>query len=235
MAQNIIDSIRSVVEKHYSESAEVLLLADLGKILRANGSWLPADDQRPLGSFVEEMAPEIILIRDPDAAAFVTVVPADKKQLALEAIERRHKTHLLSRLPRPILLAFCLKADNQAVYVRTTPPYRYQFGESPETGFAAVEEHFRLPGLYVGDPRALSPADALALVEKVEGWAKQHNFSLDKFRMDRGSNSPTPAQVVPQPKRDTNALERLYAAQPSSLAAQMVMPFDIAVYLSRLP
>jgi hypothetical protein len=239
MTQNITDSIRSVIEKHYSAptsaSTELLLLADLGKTLQASGFWPPADDQRPLARIVEEMAPEIVLVRDPDVPAYIAVVPAGKQQLAAEAIARRHETDLLSKLPRPILVAFCLKADNQAVHVRITAPYRYYIGEATETDLVEVEERFRLPGLYVHDPRALSAADAVALVKKIEGWAKQHNIPIETLYAENRTKSPTPAPGVRQANRGTNALERLYAAQPPGLAEKMVMPFDIAVSLSRLP
>lgn len=235
MTQSISDSIRLAVEQHYSKSDGVLLLADLGNTLRENGSWPPPDDQRPLAKFVEELAPEIVLIRDPEVVAYVAVVPAGKEQLVKDTIERRRKTHLLGKLPRPVLLAFCLKTDQQAVYVRTTAPYRYHIGETAEAGFVVVEERYRLPGLYISDPRSLSVSDAIALVEKIEDWATQHNIPLERFYTDGKARLEAVAPVVATPKKDTNALERLYAAQPHGLAAQMVMPFDIAVYLSRLP
>lgn len=236
MAQDVSEAIRATVLSHYAETDDVLLLSELGKMLRVKGHWPPPDDQRPLVKIVEELDPEIILRRDPHASAYVAVVPAAKEHLVTEAIERRRRTHLLSKLPRPILLAFCLRqGEGQPIYVRPAPPFRYHIGESPGSDFVPIEDCFRSPGLYIDDVDALSPGDAIDLVGKIEGWASQHGIRLEQFSADRRGGWPVPAAGSQPPRATTNALERLYEAQPPNLREQIVMPFDIAVYLSRMP
>jgi hypothetical protein len=238
MTKSIINAIHEAVLKHYSESSEPLLLAELGKILRSNSSWPAADEHRSLSRVIQDMAPEVVLVRDPDAQAYVVVVSANKKGDVEQAIARRQKTRILYRLPRSILLAFCLKSVNgQNVYVRTTAPFRYQIAENPGSKeFVIVEERFRSPGLYVDDPRSLAQAVALRLADGIQDWAKQHDVRLEMLFLSNKVQSYSPAlDEKPQPKRGTNALARLYAAQPTGLAERIVMPFDIAVYLSRLP
>lgn len=236
MVHDIAETIRTKVLSHYAGTDNVLLLSELGKVLQLEGRWPPPDDQRPLAKVVEELAPDIVLRRDPHALAYVAVVPAAKEHLVTDAIESRRRTHLLSKLPRPILLAFCLRqGDGQPIYVRPAPPFRYYVGESPDNGFVPVEERFRSPGLYIDDVTKLAAKDAVDLVDKIESWANQHGIRLEKLSTDRGAGWLVPTTNGQPPQPTTNALERLYQAQPPNLRDQIVMPFDIAVYLSRIP
>jgi hypothetical protein len=237
MTEIVTDTIREAVLKHYSSSDSVLLLAALGNTLRERGVWPPSDDGRSLIQIIDEMTPAIKTIRDKDTPAYIAVVPAGKEHLVNEAIARRRKVRFLTELPQSVLLAFCLKVpDGARVYVQTSPPFRYHVGE-PSTldGFEAVEASYRLPGLYVGDLSALTEADAEVLSENIAAWQSQHNILIAKHRGREKTPVASTVADVPRPKKGENALERLYAAQPEGLAERIVMPFDIAVYLSRLP
>ena len=237
MSQTTTDTIRAAVLKHYSGSDAALLLAELGNTLRGSGAWPPANEERTLGQVIDGMAPEVKLVRDPDTPAYIAVVPAGKEHLIREAIERRRKARFLAELPRSVLLAFCLKVpEGISVYLQTSPPFQYHIGEpSVADGFEMVEASYRLPGLYVGDPRALSASDADTLSARIEAWVMQHKISIAKHRGRDKAAEASKAVDVPRPKKGENALERLYAAQPEGLGERIVMPFDIAVYLSRLP
>lgn len=237
MTQTIIDIIRSAVLKHYSESDAALLLAELGNSLRKSGAWPPANGDRTLAQVIDDLAPEIKLVRDLATPAYIAVVPAGKEHLVTDAIERRRQVRFLMERPRSILLAFCLKVtDDVNVFVQTTSPFRYHIGEpSPMESFELIEASYRLPGLYIDDPRALPASDAQALSERIEAWAKRHNISFTKHKAQEKTPARTAVADVVGPKKGHNALERLYAAQPEGLGERIVMPFDIAVYLSRLP
>lgn len=177
------------------------------------------------------------MLHDPGAKAFVAVFPADKESLAREAIEKRKKVSLLEKLPRPIILAFCVKTDGDApVYISTSPPFRYQLGAAPGPNYVLVEETYRLPGVYVENPRSLAYGDAVRLAEQITAWASHHSVDLEQLRVDEALRTPH-SEILPSShlKKVENALERLYAAQPQGFAERIVIPFDIAVYLSRLP
>lgn len=237
MTQTIADAIRAAVTEFYAKSDGVLLLADLGNILRRTGTWPPTNESRTLGQIIDDMVPDIKLIRDPDVPAYIAVVPDGKEILATEAIEHKRRTRLLMAWPRSILLAFCLRVPvGVNVYVQTSPPFHYRIGEAANMeGFELVDAVFRLPGLYVSDFRTLPVSDAIALSKNVEGWANQHKIPPTKYRNQEKAPLPGPTTSVRLPMRDKNALERLYAAQADGLGERIVMPFDIAVFLSRIP
>jgi len=230
------EDIRLRVEQHYASSNEPLLLSDLGKDLSRSGLWPPQGETRPLANVIADLAPDLRLVRDPDAKAYVVVVPADREELAKAAIDRRQGKHLLRSLPRPILLAFCVDSPPGAeVYLRVEPsPPRYQVGNQPDDpAFVLVETEFRSPGVYIDDPLQLKSETADQLVRGIQGWAQKHNIALDKLPVvDKGpwlGYSAVPAAGLP------NALERLYAAQSREMAGRLVVPLDIAVILSRHP
>lgn len=236
MSQGSTDAIRTTILNHYNNKDNVLLLSELGKLLREQDHWPSQEDQRSLVKVVEELQPEIIIVRDPEAVAYVVVVPAAKKCLAEQAIEGRRCSNFLAKLPRSVLLAFCLrKMDDQSIFVQLAPPFRYHVGQCPGSGFVVIDEQFRSPGLYINDPAALSLDQTTDLVIKIENWARQNNIQLADLFGERQDRRPAMATSSRPTGSTKNALERLYEAQSLSLREKIVMPFDIAVYLSRIP
>lgn len=223
------------VEKHYASTDRPLLLSELGQHLRQAGGWPPDGEARPLAEIVQALAPRLSLVRDPKARAYAIVVPAGKENLAKSAIEQRHKFQLLRSLPRSILLAFCVQAPAATdIYLRLEPPHRYVVGDKPDDPtYVPIEAEYRSPGLFLGADRHVAPEDAKRLMEGIESWAQRHDVQLDKLT---GPNKGTgPAALVASPTKHTSALERLYAAQAPDISSKMMVPFDIAMVLSRLP
>jgi hypothetical protein len=230
------DLVKEHVAAHYAGSEVPLLLSELGKELRAEGRW-PTNETRSLAEIVEGLGPDITIVRDPETPAYVIVVPADKKHLAEQAIEQRHSQRFLANLARPVLLAFCVKTEaSQAVHLRTTTPFRYHVGEPPdEPGFVCVEPEFRSLGIFVRELQSLSPGDSKRLAENITRWARSHDIAVQSLFHGTKVQSKSDNSRVPLPQKVENALARLYAAQPPGLASRMVVPLDIALYLSRLP
>ncbi|OMG60080.1 hypothetical protein [Brevundimonas sp. ZS04] len=230
----IVQEILQRVERHYATpGVGPLMLSSLGQDLRKHGLWPIENDKRSLAAFLSEEIGAVVLRSDPTATAYVVVVPKGQEALADKAFERRRGQQLLKRLPRALLLAFCVDT-NAPVSVRLNPaPLRYVVGDLPdEVGeWAAVEANFRTPGLFVPEDRGLPVADADLLLAHLTAWADLH--AVDLFELaSRPAREVAPPAV---PELAANALERLYAAQAEALRDKLVVPVDIALLLSRQP
>lgn len=231
------EDILDRIQKHYASSEDVLLLSDLGASLGLAGLWPIEGEDRPLSEVVQGLTPDVSLVRDPKSKAYVVIVPKGKEDLALRAIDRRHKIHFLRQLPRAVLLAFCVEAPaGSHVYLRLQPPYRYLIAAQPlGEGYMAVEDQFRTPGLFIDDPRSIAADDAERLSSKIQEWASTHSISFEEIKaIDRAERHET-SDERPKTPSGVNALERLYSAQAAGVAEKMVVPADIAVTLSRMP
>jgi hypothetical protein len=228
------DDLRDRVNRYYASDAASdgpLLLSTFGKILRREKLWPIDGETRSLASVIADLAPDLVLTRDPDAEAFVVITPKGKEEIAVQAIERRQDLNLLKRLPRAVLLAFCAQTPD-AVYLRCRPPYRYSIDERPpDEGYIRVDPEFRMPGVFLDESRNLSPPNTQRLMHGVRRWAARHNIDLKSMASERPS---AVAQVAAEQKQAANALERLYQAQPPEWRDRLVVPVDIALTLSRL-
>lgn len=230
------EDIQSRVERHYASSDDVLLLSDLGEELRDAGLWPIEGEPRQLGEVVAALAPKVSLVRDPEAKAYVVVVPAGREDLAEKAIERRHKLLLIRKLPRSVLLAFCADVvDNAEVFLDTESPHKYVVGDRPEgQSFVLVEPEYRVPGLYVDDSRTLPIEEAERLTSGISAWAERHGLDVRKWIVSERAERPD-REVSRRRPGTSSALERLLLAQSPEVAERLVVPVDIALALSRIP
>jgi hypothetical protein len=228
------DAIKEAVRAHYAASEEALLLSHLGTKLRDEGSW-PDGEARSLAEFIEEEIPEVSVVRDKEVSAYVVVVPADKEDLARQAIELHKSRHLLRRLPKALLLAFFVDNQGVPVSVTRTPPFKYALGEGNADAIP-LPDKYRFPGKLFIQVQNLSPAEVRELSSNVKDWAHEAGIDLDALiRADRTKEAPREAFRQAPAAAAASALERLFAAQLPDVAARMIVPFDIAVALGRLP
>ena len=226
------DELRTRVAQHYSASQEPLLLSNFGKELRLAGLWPKEEETRTLANVIRELAPELSIVADPDAKAFVVITPAGREDIAHAAFERRHDLLLLKRLPRAVLLAFCANTK-QPVRLSATPPFRYSTNDPPPNdGYVLVDAELRTPGLFIDETLSLPPDDAQRLLSGLKEWARRHSIDLVKMA---SQPPPPPSSRRPPAKLSANALERLYEAQPQEWRDRLVVPVDIALALSRMP
>ena len=234
-----IEDIEAKVASHYASSRDPFLLSDLGIWLRDAGLWPIEGETRTLADFIGSSGMDLELVRDPKAAAYVIVVPSALRPLAEAAIQHRRDVRFLAALPRSALLAFCVESEvNATVYLRRTPPFTYSVGFSnSDPAFVPVEEEFRIRGLYLRDIRSAPKDDLRRLSDNIHRWAERHRVSLEQFlhkeKPEIVENSPPTAP--PAVGHLSNALERLFAAQPAELSAKLIVPIDIALTLSRIP
>lgn len=231
------DDILARVAAHYAHDAGVLLLSDLGEDLRAAGLWPVEGEPRQLYDIIDGMD-GVTLVRDPSHKAYIVVVPSGREALAEEAIRRRADLQLLKRLPRAVLVAFCLDIEGPVqVYLRVEPPFRYAVGETtPGEPYLPIEEEFRIPALLVEDVRGLAPAHVQELAAKVRSWSAHHEIPIERLTRFAPKSAVTEqASKVTEAVKARNALERLHSAQSSDVAARMIVPIDIALALSKMP
>ncbi|WP_287104765.1 hypothetical protein [Brevundimonas sp.] len=122
-------------------------------------------------------------------------------------------------LPKSVQIAFCVRTEaGEIVTLRVTSPFDYKrikVGELVRPGFRVIAEEYRKPGL------ALSSAtvqDKQALWQQFLAWAQQEQLDPSTFQAA---------------KKDSNALARFLAAQPSDIIGRIVIPADIAEILLR--
>ena len=136
----------------------------------------------------------------------------------------------LEDIARPVLLAFCIDARDQPVYVRRSRPFRYEVGSpSPDEAseFVYVEPEYRRPGLRIDSPQSLSMNDKLDLEARIQKWAIVHGLQMEQFSRLEQDGKP----VADSGK---TALDRLLAAQAPDVAPRLMIPADIAQILARI-
>ena len=221
----ILNRVREIVAAHYSEKSSPLLLAELGIQL---GQSLRPLHKTLTQLIVDANDPDLLIIRDKSAPAYVAVTTSKSKPIVAELLERRRQSTAavpdLGGLPRSVLLAFCVPTlRDKQVYIYRSPPFKYEIrdkGADPDPELIEVDERYRRPGLKISNPEELNAVDHLDLQTKIITWSRDKSVSLDKFNL---------ASL----KKTTNALVRLLAAQRVGIAEKIVIPGDIALLLVR--
>jgi hypothetical protein len=224
----LIIGIKKIVSAHYQNSSAPLLLSDLGAVLHNGDMWNSTNsDGKKLRQIIEDANdPDLLIVRDPDSPAYIAVSTQASKAVIEQFVEHRRRASSvipdLSALPRPILLAFCLRKDEgKNVFVRKSPPFKYEIDVPPESQsqYFMVDDRYRRPGLNINDVSELNVSDRLDLQTRIASWSKDNGIQLEDFYVRR--------------KKLTNALERLLAAQSPGMAQKIVIPGDIALILSQ--
>jgi len=224
--------VREIVAEHYRQNSSPLLLANLGLRLRNQNLW-PSEqaDGKPqsLRQLIEAAHdPDLCIVRDRSAPAYIAVTTAAAKPMMERYIERRSQTKAaipdLEALPLSVLLAFCVQAEpGERVFLHRSPPFKYQIlsaDDAAPTEYVEVDQRYRRPGLKVSPVSELSASDRLDLQTKIAAWSRDKNIPVEGLYRDAVN-------------KNSNALERLLAAQRPGLAAKIVIPGDIALLLSR--
>ena len=116
-------------------------------------------DRKTLRQVIEEARdPNLLIVRDKNAPAYVAVTTEAAKKLVEQFIDRRTQTASaipdLDALPRAVLLAFCVRPESgKTVFLRTSPPFKYEIAErlgEDSNHFLPVDERYRRPGLTYG-------------------------------------------------------------------------------------
>lgn len=228
----IEEQIEAQVRDHYSDAdAKVLLLSQLGKKLKDEGHWPPQNDSRTLTEIVEETA-GVSLVRDENAKAFIAIVLAGSEQIANDAIEERHKRIFLRDVSRALLAAFTIEVDpKKNVYVHLKPKLKFSVDAQEVPDAILVDAKLRTPGLDVSDIRDLALDDVTRLDSNIRTWCNRHDVD---FRAITWKQERPDTLAETEDSQASNGLERLYAVQDPGLAKRLVIPFDIAIELSRM-
>jgi hypothetical protein len=230
------EDLHGRVQRHYHATEKPLLLSDFGKELQSAGLWPIEGDRRSLAETLAAVAPSLVTVADPDASAYVVVTLRGEEERADRAFEQRRKVRLLRQLPRSVLLAFCVQiGENDQVYLRKDPPYRYVVNPDQIDNLWPIEHRYRRPGLFIESNRTIPDHEAAALMQNVVAWADEHLVDLDALAASKSQEGREPVSVPVPARVAANALERLRNAQPSGLVERLVVPMDIAVLLSRNP
>jgi hypothetical protein len=230
------EKIKAIVRAHYERTRAPLLLSHLGAEIERRQLWPEERGQRNLKQLISETCePELQIVRDKRSPAYIAVVTPDVRAEVEDQIAKRTPVQQsiqirLEDLARPILLAFCIDVQNQPVYVRRVPPFRYEVGAIPQDRISEhilVDAEYRRPGLRLDHPQQLPSADKHDLENRIQKWAMAHGVDLKQFmRTEEPAGS--------QPEDGHTALDRLLAAQPRDIAERMLIPADIAQILTRI-
>jgi hypothetical protein len=229
------EKLISMVRAHYAAHRTPLLLARLGTELDKADAWPVDREQRSLKQLITDLAsPDVDLVWDKRSPAYIAVATPDVREAVIDQIQERLGARSVSirleDIARPVLLAFCIDAHGQPVYVRRTRPFRYEIGQVPADQFAdfvLVDAEYRRPGLRVDRPQALSATDKVDLANRLQKWALAHDLVVQQFyRPDNESKEVSDPQMT--------ALDRLLNAQTPDVAQRLMIPADIAQVLARL-
>jgi hypothetical protein len=230
------DKITAMVRAHYAANRTPLLLAHLGTALDKENAWPTDRGERSLKQLIKDCAaPDLDIVWDKRSPAYVAVITPDVRDSVLAQIDERlgnnkSVTVRLEDIARPVLLAFCIDARGQPVYVRRSRPFKYEIGAlsvDRASEYVLVENEYRRPGLRVDRLQALASSDRRDLEGRIQKWASIHGLLVEQFvRLDQEEKDIAEAGKT--------ALDRLLAAQPTDVAQRLMIPADIAQILSRL-
>jgi hypothetical protein len=228
--------IKDRVRAHYAANRTPLLLARLGADIERNDEWPTDRGQRNLKQLITETcSPDLQIVRAPRSPAYIAVVTPDVRedvvaQIADRFADKEGAPVRLEEIVKPVLLAFCVNAQDQPVYIKRTKPFRYEVGSVPPdhaTDYILVEPEYRRPGLRIDNPHLLSLSDRKDLESLIQKWAAVHAIQMEQFsRFDQEEVEPLEA--------GRTALDRLLGAQSPDVAQRMMIPADIAQILSRI-
>jgi len=228
--------IKDRVRAHYAANRTPLLLAHLGVEIEKSDEWPTDRGQRSLKQLITETcAPDLQIVWDRRSPAYIAVVTPEVRadveaQIADRFVEKESVPVRLEEIVRPVLLAFCVNAQNQPVYIKRTRPFRYEVGSVPPdhaTDYILVEPEYRRPGLRIDRPHLLPLSDRKDLESLIQKWAAVHGVQMEQFsRVDQDEKETSEA--------GRTALDRLLTAQPPDIARRIMIPADIAQILSRI-
>jgi hypothetical protein len=228
--------IKDRVRAHYAANRTPLLLAHLGSEIEKSGEWPTDRGQRNLKQLITETcAPDLQIVWDRRSPAYISVVtPEVRADVEAQIADRFASKDVvpvrLEEIVKPVLLAFCVNVQNQAVYVKRTKPFRYETGSIPPdraTDYILVEPEYRRPGLRIDSLHLLPLSDRKDLESLIQKWAAVHEVRVEQFsRIDQDEKE--------LPEGGRTALDRLLAAQPPDIAQRIMIPADIAQILSRI-
>lgn len=235
-ADEFQQKIKDRVRAHYAASRTPLLLAHLGAEIEKSGEWPTDRGQRNLKQLITETcAPDLQIVRDVRSPAYIAVVTPEVRadvelQIADRVANKESGPVRLEEIVRPVLLAFCVNAQNQPVYIKRTRPFRYEVGSIPPDramDYILVEPEYRRPGLRIDQPHLLPSNDKKDLESLIQKWAAVHGVQMERFsRFDQDEREPSEA--------GRTALDRLLIAQAPDIAGRIMIPADIAQFLSRI-
>ena len=230
------DKIKAMVQGHYAASRTPLLLAHLGTDLDKADAWPSDRGQRSLKQLIKDCAsPDLDIVWDKRSPAYVAVVTREVRndieaQIAERLGNNKAPSVRLEDIARPVLLAFCIEAHEQPVYVRRSRPFKYEIGNlstDRASEFIYVESEYRRAGLRVDRLQSLPLSDRRDLEGRIQKWASVHGLQIEQFsRLDQDDKEAADTGKT--------ALDRLLAAQPLDVAQRLMIPADIAQILARI-
>ena len=233
MSEQARASVLDLVKRHYGKSSEPLFLSSVGQALRGQKLWPIDGEKRSLKDWLGSLAPAVKVIADETSPARVAIVSAEKADIVEEKLLARRDMHLIGALARAVLLAFCVRGnDDHPVFLTRRPPFRYTL-VTPDNrdDYLAIPPQFRLPGLLLQPVAKMPTADVASLGANIRGWAEAEGVALDHFTKERADQSTTAIEDVAV--GTMSALDRLLQAQRPDVRNLLVVPADIAVLLSR--
>ena len=229
--------IKEKVRAHYLANRTPLLLAHLGAEIEKNDEWPVDRGQRNLKQLImETCAPDLQIVRDRRSPAYIAVATPDNRSeveahIASRFADKDPTPVRLEEIVKPVLLAFCVNAPNQPVYIKRTKPFRYEVGDilpDRASDYILVDPEYRRPGLRIDQLHLLPANDRRDLESRIQKWAAVHGVQMEQFsRIDQDGKEPLTV--------GRTALDRLLASQAPEVAQRMMIPADIAQILSRIP
>ncbi len=204
-----------------------------GNILRDQKLWPVEGEARSLKEWLQTLAPDLTVVQDEQSPARVAIVTPAKAAIVEETLLQLRTTQLVQALARPVLLAFCIRGnEEQPVFLTRRPPFRFTLVEPADAqSYFVIPPEFRLPGLHLRAAAQMPSNEIAALGTTIERWAAERGVDLSALTKAAAEAERGPGE---EPTAGTlSALDRLIAAQRPNLRSDLVVPADIAALLSR--
>jgi hypothetical protein len=198
-AETAREAVLALVTDYYRDSSNPLFLSGVGQTLRSKGLWPIEGETRSLKEWLTTLEPEIRVLQDPLIPARVAIVTPEKAERVGATIEGLRNAKLVAGLQRPVLLAFCVRAEEETtVYLTREAPFRYTLVRPENPGdYWAIEPHYRSPGLPLRAVTKMGAGEVARLGEGISNWARDHNVDLGRLTKQAAEAAAEQEKDVP--------------------------------------
>lgn len=252
--EEYIDFIKNEILSNFNLNKKPVYLSTLGESFSKKFGSARHTLLMPLRDFIYNNVRGVEIISHPYVKQKVVIVPEGEVDLAQRFIGfplseeicpneggvKEGKKVDINRVQNAILIAFQKKVDpGMSVYVKISRPVQFSVLEkNPDDKlFIEIRKDLLRPCYPQKKAHQLSGEEADRVRDSISEWVLENSINIEDIYFDgRGGRR---SSLVPERRQGSknnieNALTRLFEAQSEDVRRSVVIPLDIAEFLSRV-
>lgn len=239
--QEYIDFIFDSVTSSYNERNVPMYLSELGECFLKKFGSPRSILGRGLREFITEHVSGVKIYSDKIIKQKILVYPSEAN---IETIKSQQDGDVdsidISRVQNAVTIAFRKSvSDGKSVFIKIKRPINYIIEESGKniSDYIEIEKEFMCSSVSQGKISEIPDVEASELKVKIEKWINKHGISVSDiyFNIGRSDNIGARVSEAQGPfLTGESALARFCNLQQLELRRKIIIPLDIAEYLSRM-